>query len=108
MNGYEILKEIKKNPETKDIPVIFISAEEEKENVLKALKKGAQGYLLKPVNPEEIKKNLKLQLTAPVKWTQTVKNMLADGASSFTEVGPGSVLQGLIRKVDRKVEAKSA
>ena len=59
-------------------------------------------------DPSEIKENLKLQLTAPVKWTQTVKNMLAGGATSFTEVGPGSVLQGLIKKVDRQVETKSA
>ena len=52
-------------------------------------------------DPEEIKKNLIAQLTAPVRWTQTVKNMIADGCSSFTEVGPGSVLQGLVKKVDR-------
>lgn len=56
----------------------------------------------KPVtDPEIIKQNLIAQLTAPVKWTQTVKNMIADGATSFTEVGPGSVLQGLVKKVDR-------
>lgn len=54
--------------------------------------------------PEEIKKNLVAQLTAPVKWTQTVQNMIADGVSSFTEVGPGKVLQGLVKKVDRKME----
>jgi len=47
------------------------------------------------------------QLTAPVKWTQTVKNMLADGATNFVELGPGSVLQGLIKKVDRTVAAES-
>ena len=52
---------------------------------------------------EEIKQNLIAQLTAPVKWTQTVKNMLEAGATSFTEVGPGSVLQGLVKKVDRSV-----
>ncbi len=52
-------------------------------------------------DPEMIKKNLIAQLTAPVKWTQIVKNMIADGATSFTEVGPGSVLQGLVKKVDR-------
>jgi [acyl-carrier-protein] S-malonyltransferase len=56
----------------------------------------------------EIKQNLVAQLTAPVRWTQTVKNMLADGATLFTEVGPGTVLQGLIKKVDRKAEVKSA
>ena len=56
----------------------------------------------------EIKKNLISQLTAPVKWTQTVKQMMTDNASSFTEVGPGKVLQGLIKKVDRKMETASA
>ncbi len=59
-------------------------------------------------SPEEIKQNLVSQLTAPVKWTQTVKNMMADNASSFTEVGPGKVLQGLIKKVDRKMPTESA
>ncbi len=59
-------------------------------------------------DPEVIKKNLKAQLTAPVRWTQTVKNMLGDGAKSFTEVGPGTVLQGLIKKVDRQVPTASA
>jgi len=52
-------------------------------------------------NPEKIKANLMAQLTAPVRWTQTVQNMLKDNASSFTEVGPGQVLQGLIKKIDR-------
>jgi [acyl-carrier-protein] S-malonyltransferase len=59
-------------------------------------------------DPAKIKENLKLQLTAPVRWTQTVKNMLAGGATSFTEVGPGAVLQGLIKKVDRQVVTQSA
>ena len=59
-------------------------------------------------DPVKIKENLKLQLTAPVRWTQTVKNMLAGGATSFTEVGPGAVLQGLIKKVDRLVVTQSA
>ncbi len=54
--------------------------------------------------PAQIKENLVAQLTAPVKWTQTVQNMIADGATSFTEVGPGKVLQGLVKKVDRKME----
>lgn len=58
--------------------------------------------------PSLIKENLFDQLTSPVKWTQTVKNMLRDGATSFTEVGPGNVLQGLIKKVDRKVETSGA
>lgn len=59
-------------------------------------------------DPLEIKKNLVAQLTAPVRWTQTVKNMIADGATSFTEVGPGKVLQGLIKKVDRGMNTQSA
>ncbi len=57
--------------------------------------------------PEEIKANLNAQLTGPVKWTQTVSQMIADGASSFTEVGPGKVLQGLVKKVDRKMPTES-
>ncbi len=57
---------------------------------------------------EAIKKNLIAQLTAPVKWTQSVQNMITDGATSFIEVGPGNVLQGLVKKIDREVEAKSA
>ncbi|NVO08943.1 MAG: ACP S-malonyltransferase [Bacteroidales bacterium] len=61
----------------------------------------------KVVEPEQIKKNLIAQLTSPVKWTQTMKNMLADGATSFVELGPGNVLQGLIKKVDRNIDAVS-
>jgi [acyl-carrier-protein] S-malonyltransferase len=59
-------------------------------------------------NPDEIKKNLIAQLTAPVRWTQTIEQMLADGATHFTEVGPGKVLQGLIKKVNKDTEAISA
>tara|TARA_B100000795_G_scaffold270032_1_gene262036 strand:- start:4877 stop:5752 length:876 start_codon:yes stop_codon:yes gene_type:complete len=55
-------------------------------------------------NPEIIKQNLISQLTSPVKWTQIVKNMLSDGASKFTEMGPGKTLQGLVKKVDRQIE----
>ena len=59
----------------------------------------------KPVtDPETIKENLIAQLTAPVKWTQTAQNMIADGATLFTEIGPGKVLQGLIKKVDRQAQ----
>lgn len=54
-------------------------------------------------DPDQIKANLIAQLTAPVRWTQTVINMLADGATSFTEVGPGTALQGMIKKVDRAI-----
>ena len=57
---------------------------------------------------DKIKSNLIQQLTGAVKWTQTSENMLAAGANHFTEVGPGKVLQGLIKKVDRKVETLSA
>lgn len=59
-------------------------------------------------NPDEIKKNLISQLTAPVKWTQTVTQMIADGATHFTEVGPGKVLQGLVKKVSATMETASA
>lgn len=59
-------------------------------------------------DPDEIKANLIAQLTAPVKWTQTMEHMLADGATSVTEVGPGKVLQGLFKKVDRALETVSA
>jgi [acyl-carrier-protein] S-malonyltransferase len=58
--------------------------------------------------PETIKKNLIKQLTSPVKWTQSVENMIQDGADNFIEVGPGKVLQGLIKKVDRKMPTSSA
>ncbi|HEX8517353.1 MAG TPA: ACP S-malonyltransferase [Bacteroidia bacterium] len=58
-------------------------------------------------NPDEIRNNLVAQLTAPVKWTQTVQQMIADGATSFTEVGPGKVLQGLVKKVNPAMEAAS-
>ena len=58
-------------------------------------------------NPSEIKRNLISQLTAPVKWTQTVQHMIADGATLFTEVGPGKVLQGLVKKINREAEVAS-
>jgi [acyl-carrier-protein] S-malonyltransferase len=60
------------------------------------------------LNALHIKANLILQLTAPVLWTQTMKQMLNDGATSFTEVGPGAVLQGLVKKVNREVATASA
>jgi [acyl-carrier-protein] S-malonyltransferase len=59
-------------------------------------------------NATEIQKNLITQLTAPVKWTQSVNQMIADGATSFTEVGPGKVLVGLVNKINREVETFSA
>ena len=55
-------------------------------------------------SPSEIKKNLMLQLTAPVKWTQSVQNMFKDGATLFTEIGPGKVLQGLVKKIEPSAE----
>ncbi|TDQ22793.1 [acyl-carrier-protein] S-malonyltransferase [Tenacibaculum caenipelagi] len=59
-------------------------------------------------DPAEIKENLIAQLTAPVKWTQCVQAMIADGGTEFVEVGPGKVLQGLMRKIDRSVAASGA
>lgn len=59
-------------------------------------------------DPQEIKANLIAQLTGPVKWTQSVQNMIKDGASQFIEVGPGKTLQGLIKKIDASVHVSSA
>jgi len=59
-------------------------------------------------DPAEIKKNLITQLTAPVRWTQSVQQMIADGATSFTEVGPGKVLMGLINKINKDAETIKA
>lgn len=60
------------------------------------------------VSPEQIKKNLITQLTGAVRWTQTIEQLLADGAEEFIEVGPGNVLQGLVKKVNRAVKTSSA
>lgn len=59
-------------------------------------------------NPEIIKENLISQLTSPVRWTQTMKNMIANGITEYIEVGPGKVLQGLLKKVDRRIATSSA
>jgi [acyl-carrier-protein] S-malonyltransferase len=59
-------------------------------------------------DPADIKKNLIAQLTAPVKWTQSVQNMVGDGATHFTEAGPGKVLQGLVKKIHPEAETASA
>lgn len=59
------------------------------------------------IDANELKANLIAQLTAPVLWTQTIKKMISDGATHFTEVGPGRVLQGLIKKIDRSIETES-
>ena len=56
----------------------------------------------------QIKENLVAQLTSPVKWTQIIQNMVADGAKKFIEVGPGNVLQGLVKKINREAETESA
>lgn len=67
-----------------------------------------QNYTAAPViDPEKIKENLIAQLTAPVKWTQTILKMVEDGATHFIEVGPGKVLQGLVKKISPAVEATS-
>jgi len=58
--------------------------------------------------PEKIKQNLVAQLTSPVRWTQIMQNQISDGAKTFIEVGPGTVLQGLVKKVDRSLETMSA
>ena len=55
------------------------------------------------VDKDEIKKNLIDQLTGPVRWTQSIQSMITDGASKFTEAGPGKILQGLILKIDKSV-----
>ena len=60
------------------------------------------------LNESEIKMNLISQLTAPVKWTQSVQQMIADGGTEFIEVGPGNVLQGLVRKINREMDTKAA
>src|SRR5690606_868616 len=59
-------------------------------------------------DPKAIKDNLIKQLTGPVKWTQIIKAMMEDGANAFIEVGPGNVLQGLVKKIDRKMETSAA
>lgn len=68
-----------------------------------------QNVTAQPVNdPEIIKSNLIAQLTSPVRWTMIMKNMIADGAKTIVEVGPGTVLQGLFKKVDRNLNVSSA
>jgi [acyl-carrier-protein] S-malonyltransferase len=68
-----------------------------------------QNVTASPVSdPAEIKQNLIAQLTAPVRWTQTIQRMTADGINSYIEVGPGKVLQGLVKKINKEAEAVSA
>ena len=80
-----------------------------KANFRKATMPVYQNITTTAVNdPQEIKKNLIAQLTGPVKWTQSVQNMIKDGAQQFIEVGPGKTLQGLIKKIDTSVNVSSA
>jgi len=80
-----------------------------KANFRKATMPVYQNITTTAVNdPLEIKKNLIAQLTGPVKWTQSVQNMIKDGAQQFIEVGPGKTLQGLIKKIDASVNVSSA
>lgn len=82
-----------------------LAAAIESTNIQKPVCPVYQNVDAKPhTDPSEIKANLIAQLTGPVRWTQTVKNMIADGATSFTELGPGKVLQGLVMKVNKDVE----
>ena len=60
------------------------------------------------IDPQQIRDNLIAQLTGPVRWTQTIQNMISDGATNFIEVGPGTVLQGLVKKINKDIEAVSA
>jgi [acyl-carrier-protein] S-malonyltransferase len=67
-----------------------------------------QNVVAKPVTePDEIKLNLINQLTGPVRWSQTIEEMIKDGTSSFKEVGPGKVLQGLIGKINKTIPVES-
>jgi [acyl-carrier-protein] S-malonyltransferase len=59
-------------------------------------------------DPETIKSNLVAQLTSPVRWTQSLLNMISGGATTFVEVGPGNVLQGLVKKINKDIIAEAA
>jgi len=88
---------------------IKLAAAIESTNFQKGICPVYQNITGQPVtNAAIIKENLVKQLTAPVKWSQTMTNMLADGMTELTEVGPGSVLQGLLKKINRKTPSKSA
>lgn len=88
---------------------IELAAAIENTNIVSPVCPVYQNVDAKPyTEPSKIKENLIKQLTSPVKWTQIMENMLADGLSSYTEVGPGSVLQGLLKKIDRTIETESA
>ena len=86
-----------------------LAAAIEKTNFRKAMIPVYQNITTNAVSdPEEIKRNLIAQLTGPVKWTQSVQNMIKDGADNFIEVGPGKTLQGLIKKINSEVSVASA
>lgn len=81
----------------------------EKINIVEPICPIYQNIDAKPYRrPQEIKKNLIAQLTGPVRWTQTIEHMIENGASSFIEVGPGNVLQGLVKKVNRQADTAAA
>lgn len=81
----------------------------EKINIVEPICPIYQNIDAKPYrHPQEIKKNLIAQLTGPVRWTQTIEHMIENGASSFIEVGPGNVLQGLVKKVNRQADTAAA
>ncbi len=78
-------------------------------NIDKPICPAYQNVNAKPVmNPPDIRKNLVAQLTSPILWTQTMQNMINDGAQKFIEVGPGTVLQGLVKKINNEIETESA
>lgn len=94
-------------------PCMEPARKELEEAILSTTFKNAQCPIYQNVNAKaiieanEIQKNLIAQLTAPVRWTQTVENMIADGAKQFIEVGPGNVLQGLVKKINKEAETLS-
>ena len=94
-------------------PLMQPAAEELEKGILEAKFQQPKCPIYQNVNalpqtdPQEIRRNLIAQLTSPVRWTQTVKNMVADGTTQFVEYGPGKVLTGLIHKIDSEVEAVS-
>jgi [acyl-carrier-protein] S-malonyltransferase len=88
---------------------VELQAAIESTNILSPICPIYQNVNAKPTtDPAIIKENLIAQLTGPVRWTQTATNMIADGATAFVEVGPGNVLQGLVKKVSREVQTSSA
>ena len=87
-------------PAAEELKAAILSAEFHKPNC--PIYQNVNAY--PQTDPEQIRQNLLLQLTAPVRWTQTIRNMIVDGATEFYEFGPGDVLKGLIRKIDANVQ----